>query len=158
MEGIIQSVSDRYSRAPEVMQVVAVPMFASFPTYDFFLLHKGAGEGWKVAAGYHCKQGTENPSEDAWADIPLSVWIEGKCRKYRAQEDDNRVPQKLRRGWVLLEESNQIDFIGVSVSEALPHDPSVEENPWCSAEKAWKEQTEAGASERSAKKSRTSKS
>jgi hypothetical protein len=44
------------------------------------------------------------------------------------------------------------------VLEALPHDPAVEENPWCSAEEAWKEQTKAGASEKNAKKARTSKS
>jgi hypothetical protein len=54
----------------------------------------------KVAAGHHCKQGTKNPSEDAWADIPFSIWIEGKCRKYCAQEDGKRVPDKLQRGWV----------------------------------------------------------
>lgn len=157
MEDIIQAVRSRYSRAPQVMQVVAVPMFESFPTYDFFLLHKG-GEGWKVAAGYQCKQGTEHPSEDAWAEIPLSVWIEGKCRKYRVQDDGKRVSEKLHRGWVLLGESNQVDFLGVSVSEALPHDPAVEENPCCSAEKAWNEQNDAGVSEKSAKKARTSKS
>jgi hypothetical protein len=157
MEDIIQAVRSRYSRAPQVMQVVAVPMFGSFPTYDFFLLHKG-GEGWKVAAGYQCKQGTEHPSEDAWAEIPLSVWIEGKCRKYRVQDDGKRVSEKLHRGWVLLGESNQVDFLGVSVSEALPHDPAVEENPCCSAEKAWNEQNDAGVSEKSAKKARTSKS
>ena len=33
-------------------------------------------------------------------------------------------------------ESNQVDFLGVSVSETLPQDPVVEENPCCSAEKA----------------------
>jgi hypothetical protein len=155
IDDIIDAVSARYSRAPQVLQVVAVPMFASFPTYDFFLLHKCA-EGWKVAAGYQCKQGTETPSEDAWPEVCLSVWIEGKCRKYRVQEDGKRVSEKLHRGWVLLGESGQADVLGVSVSEALPQDPMCEENPCCFAEMAWKDQEEqAVAGEKSAKKART---
>jgi hypothetical protein len=151
---IIDAVSVRYSRAPQVLQLVAVPMFASFPTYDFFILHKCEG-GWKVAAGYQCKQGTENPLEDAWPEIPLSVWIEGKCRKYRVQEDGKRVSEKLHRGWVLLGESGQADVLGVSVSEALPQVSVSEENPCCLAEMAWKAQEEVCAGEKSAKKART---
>jgi hypothetical protein len=154
IDDIIDAVSARYSRTPQVLQVVAVPMFASFPTYDFFLLHKCV-EGWNVAGGYQCKQGKENPSEDAWPEIRLSVWIERKCRKYRVQEDGKRVSEKLYRGWVLLGESGQTDLLGVSVSEALPQDPVCEENPCCFAEMASKEQEEAVAGEKSAKKART---
>jgi hypothetical protein len=52
----------------------------------------------------------------------------------------------------LLGQSNQVAFLGVSVSEALPQDPAVEDNPYCSAGNMWKEQTEAGVSEKSAKR------
>ena len=62
------------------------------------------------------KQSTENPSEDAWATVPQSVWIEGKCRKYRWQEDGKRVPEKLHRGWVLLGESRQGNRIRLTFS------------------------------------------
>jgi len=153
LEGIVEEVCARFSDSPEVIQVVAVPMFASFPTYDFFLLHKG-GEGWTVAAGYQCKQGTENPSEDAWNSVPMSVWVEGKCRKYRVKEDGRRVSEKLHRGWVLLGESNQFGFLGVSMSEALPRVPVCEPNPLCLAENSWKQRKETGASEMSSKKVR----
>ena len=121
---VIDEVSARYSGAPQVLQVVAVPMFPSFPTYDFFLLHR-EGEGslkWKAAAGYQCKEGTENPSEDAWAAVPKSVWIEGRCRRYRVREDGKRIQEKSHRGWVLLGESNQTDLLaeGTEVLGRMP--------------------------------------
>ena len=38
LEQVISAVGARYSHSPEVVQVIAVPMFEEFPTYDFFLL------------------------------------------------------------------------------------------------------------------------
>lgn len=143
-------VSARFHYSPEVLQVVAVPLFAFFPSYDFFVLHRELEE-WKVVVGYQCKQGAENPTEDALAEIPLSVWIEGKCRKFCVQKDGKRVPEKRHRGWVLLGEENQASFLGISVAEALPLDPISDENPCGMAEKALNKQQEAAA----AKKART---
>ena len=51
ISGVIESVQRQFSRRQKVHQVVAVPLFASFPVYDFFLLHR-TDNGWKVAAGY----------------------------------------------------------------------------------------------------------
>jgi len=116
---VIDAVTIEFSQRPHVLQVVAVPYFASFPMYDYFVLHRAEG-GWKIAAGYQCKQGTEHPNEESSPDVPLSVWIEGKCRKYRVREDGARVTRNEVRGWVLLGESDQVDMLGVSVSEALP--------------------------------------
>lgn len=145
--GVIESVTMQFSRRQQVHQVVAVPLFASFPVYDFFLLHR-TGNGWKVAAGYQCKQGSINPNNDADPSIPLSVWLEGKCRKYRVESDGSRVQSKLNRGWVMLGESNQCGLLGVSVSEALPQDPSADEaNPKCDAEMDCKRLKEASVFE-----------
>jgi len=139
LDGILSEVKARFKTAPEVVQVVAVPMYASFPTYDFFLLHREGKRNWKVIVGYQCKQGSENPSEDAWKDVPTSVWIEGKCRRYRVRGDGQRVSTKLHRGWTLLGESNQADLLGVSVAEALPQKPASrqEERQCCVAEQEW---------------------
>ena len=74
--GIIDAVKITFSQQSHVLQVVAVPYFASFPMYDFFVLHREEdGDGWKILAGYQCKQGGEHPSEDASQDVTLSVWI-----------------------------------------------------------------------------------
>jgi hypothetical protein len=50
---IIQAVSNRFSLDidRDVQQVVAVPLFAAFPNYDFCVLHR-TSTGWHVAAGY----------------------------------------------------------------------------------------------------------
>ncbi|KAL3911917.1 MAG: hypothetical protein SGILL_007093 [Bacillariaceae sp.] len=145
--GVIESVQMQFSRRQQVHQVVAVPLFASFPVYDFFLLHR-TDNGWEVAAGYQCKQGTMHPKEDADPTIPLSVWLEGKCRKYRVESDGSRVESKLDRGWVMLGESNQCGLLGVSVSEALPQDPSGDAaNPLCDAEMDCKHLKETSAVE-----------
>jgi hypothetical protein len=86
-------------------------------------------------AGYQCKQGTMHPNEDADPTIPLSVWLEGKCRKYRVESDGSQVESKFDRGWVMLGESNQCGLLGVLVLEALPQDPSGDEaNSLCGAE------------------------
>jgi hypothetical protein len=144
---VIESVKLQFSRRQQVHQVVAVPLFASFPVYDFFLLHR-TDNGWKVAAGYQCKQGTMHPNQDADPAIPLSVWLEGKCRKYRVESDGSRVESKLDRGWVMLGESNQCGLLGVSVSEALPQDPSGDEgDPLCDAEMDCKHLKEVSAVE-----------
>lgn len=139
LNGILSEVKARFMTDPEVVQVVAVPMYASFPTYDFFLLHREGERNWKVIVGYQCKQGSENPSEDAWKEIPTSVWIEGKCRRYRVRGDGQRVSTKLYRGWTMLGESNQVDLLGVSVVEALPQEPGngQEERQCCVAEQEW---------------------
>uniref|UniRef100_A0A6S8NPX8 Uncharacterized protein n=1 Tax=Amphora coffeiformis TaxID=265554 RepID=A0A6S8NPX8_9STRA len=139
LDGILSEVKSRFMTAPGFVQVIAVPMYASFPTYDFFLLHREGKRNWKVIVGYQCKQGSENPSEDAWKDILTSVWIEGKCRRYRVRGDGQRVSTKLHRGWTLLSESNQADLLGVSVAEALPQEPvcGQEERQCCVAEQEW---------------------
>jgi hypothetical protein len=83
------------------------------------------------------------------------VWIEGKCLKYRVQEEGKPVSEKLHRGWVLLEESGQANVLGVSVSEALPQGPVCGDNPCFLAEMAWKSQEEVDEGKKSAKKART---
>jgi hypothetical protein len=106
--GVVEIVAIEFATRPEVLQVVAMPYFASFPTSDFFVLHKVKGR-WRIAAGYEASQ-----------QVPLSVWIEGKCRKYRTLEHGARVEISEVRGWQMLSESYQADMLGVSVSEALP--------------------------------------
>jgi len=136
--GIVTSISRQFNRRTQVKQVVAVPLFASFPVYDFFVLHRISGE-WRVVAGYQCKQGSKYPSEDADTAVDLSVWLEGKCRKYRIGDSGDHVDMKNERGWVLLGESNQTELLGVSISEALPRDPSQQFTAVCSAERQRKE-------------------
>jgi len=138
LEALLAEVKARFKEFAQVVQVVAVPLFAPFPTYDFFLLHR-EGRNWKAVVGYQCKQTRECPSEDAWQDVAKSVWVEGKCCQYRVQNDGKRVSEKEQRGWTLLSESNQADMLGISVAEALPRDPaSIQDNrPCCKAEEAW---------------------
>ena len=64
LEALLLEVKARYKTLPEIVQVVAVPMYASFPTYDFFVLHREE-RNWKAVVGYQCKQSRECPSEDA---------------------------------------------------------------------------------------------
>ena len=40
VQGVTDGVTARYSLEPHMLQVVAVPMFASFATYNFFSLHR----------------------------------------------------------------------------------------------------------------------
>ena len=138
IHSIVTSISRQFSRRTNVMQVVAVPLFASFPVYDFFVLHR-ISHGWRVAAGYQCKQGTKYPNEDADEKVALSVWLEGKCRKYRVGDDGALVDMKEERGWLLLGENNQMGLLGVSISEALPQDPSPQFTAVCAAEQQRKE-------------------
>jgi hypothetical protein len=121
LDGLIKKVTEMYSLRPEVMQVVVVPLFASFPSYDFFLFHRD-GRNWKPAAGYQCKLGDELPDKKhtALTNVGLSVWIGGSCRKY-CVEAGTRVPQTKKYGWVLMGADRQVDMLGVSISEALPH-------------------------------------
>ena len=138
---VIEAVKIEFSKRPNVLQVVAVPYFASFPVYDFFVLHRTDGVGWEIAAGYQCKQGNEYPSEEASLSVPLSIWIEGKCRNYRVVEDGAHLQRHVRRGWTMLGESGQLSVLGVSVSEALPaSSPTcIERHSQCSAEMVWHE-------------------
>ena len=136
---IINAVALQFSLRTEVQQVVAVPLFASFPVYDFFVLHRTSNEKWEVAAGYQCKQGNQYPKEGTDKGVPLSVWLEGKCRTYRVDDGGCGVGLKHENGWVLMGESNQADLLGVSVSEALPQDPLRKENLLCTAEMHCKE-------------------
>jgi hypothetical protein len=133
IHGLVTSVSRQFSCRTNVLQVVAVPLFASFPVYDFFVLYRIC-DGWTVAVGYQCKQGTEYPYEYADEEVALSVWLEGKCRKYRVGFDGAHVEMKEERGWVLLGETNQVGLLGVSISEALPQDPSPQFMAVCAAE------------------------
>jgi hypothetical protein len=119
IDRVIEVVEIEFRQRRDVLHLVAVPYFASFPVYDFFVLHRH-GDNWKVTAGYQCKQGTERPSEDAASEVPLSVWIEGNCRKYRVHESGSHLARNKVRGWELLGESSQASMLGVSVSEALP--------------------------------------
>ena len=99
LDGLIKKVTEMYALRPQVMQVVVVPLFASFPTYDFFLFHRN-GSSWMPAAGYQCKLGDELPDEKHQAltnVVPLSVWIGGSCRKYR-METGTRVSQTEKYG------------------------------------------------------------
>ena len=158
LAAVVEQVSIRFHNT-NVLQVVAVPLFASFPTYDFFLLHfDKEGGTWNVAAGYQCKMGTENPSEDAWQEVPLSVWLEGKCRRYRVEADGRQVAAKKHRGWFMMGESKQADMLGVSVAEALPQDSApglgTSSSVVCRAETLWNSQKES-AMERFAKKRKT---
>lgn len=149
--GVIDDVKIEFSQRPHILQVVAVPYIRSFPlsfsTYDFFVLHRDGDDGWKIAAGYQCKQGTDHPTEEASLDVPLSVWVEGKCRKYRVRKDCAGVPRTVRRGWVLLGESDQVSMLGVSVLEALPVQSPADGAPavhrCCSAETFWAEKNAA---------------
>jgi hypothetical protein len=120
-----------------------VPCNASFPVYDFFVLHKVNGL-WIIKAGYQCKQGTQHPTVEASSEkVPLAVWIEGKCRQYRARGDDRLVAIANVRGWKVLSESYQADMLGVSVSEALPAKaPEIETTrrcDYCLAEQYWED-------------------
>jgi hypothetical protein len=117
--------------------------------YDFFVLHRN-GDGLVVAAGYQCKQGTERPSEDAAPEIPLSVWIEGKCRKYGVGPSGSRMATGIYRRWVLLGESAQASMLGVSVSEASPVQPVAVPavDAKCSAEMVWAEKQAAATKKR----------
>jgi hypothetical protein len=72
IDRVIDVVKIEFRKRTHVLQVVAVPYFASFPMYDFFVLHR-EGDDWKIAAGYQCKQGTERPSDAAAPEVPLSV-------------------------------------------------------------------------------------
>lgn len=133
ISGIVEAVSRQFQRRNKVQQVIAVPLFAAFPVYDFFVLHR-TKENWDVKAGYQCKQGSKYPTHETDEAVGLSVWLEGKCRKYRVEEEGSHVGSKIERGWVLLGESNQAALFGVSVSEALPQDPTGKENTLCDAE------------------------
>jgi hypothetical protein len=143
---IIKAVRNRFALPSRVQQVVAVPMFASFPVYDFFVLHRTIS-GWHVAAGYQCKQGFQSPKNHADADVSMSVWLEGRCRKYRVGEDGERSDRKEEKGWIVLGENFQVDFLGVTVSEALPLDPG-DENALCAAEGHCRQRRSSGAAER----------
>jgi hypothetical protein len=146
---IVEAVRVELAYRPEVLQVVAVPYFQSFPVYDFFVLHK-VNSRWIVAAGYQCKQGTEGPKVEALEVVGQSVWIEGKCRKYRALADGRgRVEIANVLGWQVLSESYQAEMLGVSVSEALPAQAQESETTGldgCLAEQYWELKTEAGES------------
>mmetsp|Transcript_24515 Transcript_24515/g.58165 ORF Transcript_24515/g.58165 Transcript_24515/m.58165 type:complete len:577 (+) Transcript_24515:284-2014(+) len=149
--GVIEAVRIEFSQRPDVLQVVAVPYYASFPMYDFFVLHRADDVRWRIAAGYQCKQGNEYPTGDASPDVPLSIWIEGKCRKYRIAEDGAHVQKTISLGWIILGESGQLSMLGVSVSEALPASSpaSTDDHVQCSAEMVWAEKMEAAASSES---------
>jgi hypothetical protein len=118
---ILEAVTIEFKRRPQTLQVVAVPFYSSFPLYDFFVLHR-EDKTWKIAAGYQCKQGTERPTEIASPIVPLSVWVEGKCRKYRVSTAGNRVPVDNVLGWEILGTNRQNEMLGVSISEALPEE------------------------------------
>ena len=132
LDSLTERITEKYSLRPEVMQVVVVPMFASFPAYDFFVFHR-VDEKWVPAAGYQCRLGQETPEEKnrAWNDVGLSVWIGGSCRTYRGVGDGERVPSTRRYGWVVMGASVQYDLLGVSISEALPENISSLNSPPC---------------------------
>eukprot|EP00977_Amphora_coffeiformis_P015461 scaffold4511_cov171-Amphora_coffeaeformis.AAC.27 len=141
LEALLLEVKARYKTFPEIVQVVAVPMYASFPTYDFFVLHREE-RNWKAVVGYQCKQIRECPSEDAWKSVAASVWAEGKCPQYRVQDGGMRVAKKKHKGWTMLSNFHQASMLGVTVAEALAPAPAIrEENRrCCEAEIVWDRQ------------------
>lgn len=106
-----------------VQQVVAVPSFAQFPLYDFFVLHRNSSNNmWDIVAGYQCKQTKQSIDQNhaAGVDVPLSVWVEGNCSEFRQDAKKQKVQQDSKHGWTVLGRKMQQDLLGVSVWEALP--------------------------------------
>ena len=123
LKALLQSVKIKFLDRI-VKQVVVVPNFSSFPTYDFFVFHRvKETDDWEPAAGYQCKLGSELPNGEhrAWKEVPLSVWIGGSCRTYRVDDKQKRVEHTEKFGWKVLGKNTQFDMLGVSISEALPH-------------------------------------
>lgn len=124
LKALLQRVKTKFLGRCIVKQVVVVPKFSSFPTYDFFVVHRvNETDDWTPAAGYQCKLGKELPSNEqsAWVSVPLSVWIGGSCRSYRVDDKQQRVAHTEKHGWKVLGKDTQFDLLGVSISEALPH-------------------------------------
>ena len=156
LKALITDVTDRYKDFPETVQVVAVPMYASFPTYDFFLLHREE-RNWNAVVGYQCKQGRECPVDGAWKDVAASVWVEGKCRQYRVQDGGKRVAEKGHKGWKLLSDSNQANMLGITAAEALPQarGSAKDDRRCCQADTVWDRQhTDSQESQSAAKRQR----
>jgi hypothetical protein len=61
IQNVVAAITVRFSQNPQVLQVVAVPIFALFPEYDVFLLRRGNEDDWEVVVGYQCKQGSQYP-------------------------------------------------------------------------------------------------
>ena len=123
LKALLQSVKIKFLDRI-VKQVVVVPNFSSFPTYDFFVFHRvKETDDWEPAVGYQCKLGSELPNGEhrAWKEVPLSVWIGGSCRTYRVDDKQKRVEHIEKFGWKVLGKNTQFDMLGVSISEALPH-------------------------------------
>jgi len=139
LDGLIEKVTSKFAYAEQVKQVVVVPLFASFPTYDFFVFHKTNVQGklvWSPEVGYQCKYGDEQPDEDekytTWKKVKKSIWIGGLCKQYRVNPDTGaRLSQKEKNGWILMARDTQVDMLGVSISEALPEQTADLNAPPC---------------------------
>jgi hypothetical protein len=59
---------------------------------------------------------------------------------YLVASQGTRVPAKIELGWHLVGEPVQTGLLGISVSEALPRESTVEECAQCPAEQALKHQ------------------
>lgn len=108
-----------------VLQVVAVPLFASFPDHDLFILQRRSVQfPWFVAAGHQCKQGKQCPDGVANGTAGMSVWIEGKCPMHHMSEEGKgkkkHAQVAMRDGWSMLGLEMSSEFLGVSMTEALP--------------------------------------
>jgi hypothetical protein len=88
----------------------------------------------------------------------MSMWLGGRCRKYRVGEDGKRLDWKKVKGWILLGENFQTDLLGVTVSEALPLDPDCRESALCAAETCSKQRRNSGAAERNGATTNTTES
>jgi len=120
LDGLQEAVAAKFNRNDDVQQVVAVPLYEQFQVYDFFVLHRTTRASWNVVAGYKCKKGTQFPDHAAAPtnEVGVSIWVEGRSPTTRQAGNDNRY------GWRLLTKSEHLDFLGESIYNALPPDPS----------------------------------
>jgi hypothetical protein len=106
------------NRNKDVRQVVVIPLFESFPVYDFFLFFRARfkTKDWKIAVGYQCKMGTKYPDSkhQAVGEVGKSVWIEGRSPITRLD------PSNKRHGWILLSREDHLHLLGESMFSALP--------------------------------------
>jgi hypothetical protein len=129
-----QAVEERLVNKQElyanVLQIVVIPLFPDFPTYDFFLFHRPSG--WlgqnrrcSIAAGYQCKMGSKYPDEKQKAarGVKSSIWIEGRGAATGHKGSDKKY------GWTLLSRKEHQELLGESLFAALP--PADDDEDFC---------------------------
>mmetsp|Transcript_1327 Transcript_1327/g.2636 ORF Transcript_1327/g.2636 Transcript_1327/m.2636 type:complete len:174 (+) Transcript_1327:1219-1740(+) len=136
IEALRNAVEDRLAndneRYASVLQMVVIPLYSEFPSYDFFLFHRHRGLlGWKkcsISAGYQCKMGTKYPDKEhkAARDVKKSIWIERRA-------PDVRRGSSKSHGWTLLFRKEHRRLLGESLYAALPVDIEDEVCEYCNA-------------------------